>query len=1263
MKMNPPQLPRLVRGVACLLLAATFAWALTLNASATLTHRYSFTNDVTDSVGGANGTLMNNATISGGAVQLSGAVGSGPTCDYVELPPGLISNYTTVTFEMWVDVGQNGIWPELYAFGNQTSGGAGANMVMFCPHSGSAPNDFRMSYAQAAPGYNDEYVVNGVGVLDNLGPMSVTCVYDPPHNSMSLYTNGVLVHFMSPVTTGAKVFSLTNIYNVNSWLGRSLYNGDSSYAGSIDEFRIYNSALGPLQIAVDNAAGPDTVVTNIAVNSIAWNVTTNMTVGSRQDTTVTFNTANYGSFTLPGSTEATYATSDPTLATVTSGGRIFAMAVGTVTVSASYNGQTNNVVLYISNPALAHRYSFTSDVTDSVGGANGTLGGSATISGGAVVLPGGVTSGDPTVSYVDLPNDLVTNLTAVTLETWVTDLGSANWARIWDLGDSAGGEGVSNGGSRYMFLSLPSGNADLLGSIHVSDRAGGDQPLEWVGGRPPVGKEAHVVWASDAAHHTGWLYVNGALVGINTNMTLTPADIGSTVNDWLGRSQYNDPAFNGTIDEFRIWNGALSPLQVAINAAAGPDRVGPADPGALQDVRLTVNAAMVKRALQQSTLFGDFASVTNVNVTTLGATFASSDATVLSVNASGLIYAVGAGTATVTANYNGKTDTKTITVTVPPVTLTHRWSFNETSGTTVADSVGGATGTLQNTATLGGGAVTLDGVTGFVALPGHLIDGDNAVTFETWVTVDPATPNNAAARLFALGSTPGANELGLAPRNGGDSTTAGFYGPPTVTVTRGGHLGIGQEIHVVAVFNPPVGTIDLFLNGSWQNTVTNLNLSLATITNTLSFLGVSLDTNNFSAATFDEFRIYNGALDLAGIRASFAAGPNNVVTNPGVPVSLTLAADPTVVLGSRQVPHVYATFAAVTNVDLTQTDPVSYSSSAPTVVSVSLDGHLQAVGLGSATITATASGKTATATVNVVPKQTMLAHRYSFTSDGSDSVGAQNGTLFGTATISGNAAVLAGDPVNKNSYVELPSGMISSFDSVTLEAWVSLASPLGTWSRVFDFGNQNSAGNGLSYAFLAPHTGTPSTRVVLSDGITGANEAVLDFGAFTLDGYVGQLAVVYDPPNNLQSFYTNGVLAGSASLNGKRLSGVRDLHCWIGRSMYAGDSGLSGSIDEFRIYAGALTVAQIAADNTAGPNTVVLPPPVAAGPQLTISLAGNNVVLSWPTSATGFTLQSSPKVGTGAAWSAAGGSPGVTNGMNQVAVPLSGSAAFYRLMH
>src|SRR5262249_23693740 len=162
---------------------------------------------------------------------------------------------------------------------------------------------------------------------------------------------------------------------------------------------------------------------------------------------------------------------------------------------------------------------------------------------------------DPGAAYVDLPNNLLTNLTTITIEAWVTDKGSANWARVWDLGNSAGGENVSDAGSRYTFLALPSGDGDLVGNIRVNDR-GGHDTVRWGNARrPAVGSEAQIVWATDIAHRTGWLYVNGALVAVNNNVFVTPQDIGPSLNDWLGRSQYGtDPAFTGSINEFRIYN-------------------------------------------------------------------------------------------------------------------------------------------------------------------------------------------------------------------------------------------------------------------------------------------------------------------------------------------------------------------------------------------------------------------------------------------------------------------------------------------------------------------------------------------------------------------------------------------------------------------------------------------------------------------------------------------------------------------------------------
>jgi hypothetical protein len=56
-------------------------------------------------------------------------------------------------------------------------------------------------------------------------------------------------------------------------------------------------------------------------------------------------------------------------------------------------------------------------------------------------------------------------------------------------------------------------------------------------------------------------------------MTLKPSALGNTNRNYLGKSQYNDPAYDGAIDDFAIYNRALSAGEVAVlaggQAAAG----------------------------------------------------------------------------------------------------------------------------------------------------------------------------------------------------------------------------------------------------------------------------------------------------------------------------------------------------------------------------------------------------------------------------------------------------------------------------------------------------------------------------------------------------------------------------------------------------------------------------------------------------------------------------------------------------------------------
>ena len=67
--------------------------------------------------------------------------------------------------------------------------------------------------------------------------------------------------------------------------------------------------------------------------------------------------------------------------------------------------------------------------------------------------------------------------------------------------------------------------------------------------------------------------------------------------------------------------------------------------------------------------------------------------------------------------------------------------------------------------------------------------------------------------------------------------------------------------------------------------------------------------------------------------------------------------------------------------------------------------------------------------------------------------------------------------------------------------------------------------------------------------------------------------------------------------------------------------------------------------------------------QLTITASGTNVILTWPTNAVGFTLQSTTNLFSPAAWVSNSPAPVVIADQNTVTSPITGAQRFYRLIH
>jgi len=64
--------------------------------------------------------------------------------------------------------------------------------------------------------------------------------------------------------------------------------------------------------------------------------------------------------------------------------------------------------------------------------------------------------------------------------------------------------------------------------------------------------------------YTGTLYVDGVSVATNNAMTLRPSSIGNTANNWIGKSAWPDPYLSGLIDDFRVYNRALSASEITM---------------------------------------------------------------------------------------------------------------------------------------------------------------------------------------------------------------------------------------------------------------------------------------------------------------------------------------------------------------------------------------------------------------------------------------------------------------------------------------------------------------------------------------------------------------------------------------------------------------------------------------------------------------------------------------------------------------------------
>lgn len=517
-------------------------WTFTTQADSEAAAGFAFNDDLGNQVATLRG---NGGSLTGGAVVIPGTTtGNQPASAisaYIDLPNGIVSETASVSFEAWATPLSSKNWQRLFDFGRcATTHGTGAATGEIL--------DTAVAPGATAAYDNLSLTFNNGG---NLNSQQLEGQYDgnPPVYTFSTAatTAGTKYHYVLVVednATGCQArwyrngvlqnsnnfaFHLDEMEDVNNWIGRSMYTGDSNAHLSLDELRIYRRVITPGEIAASFTAGPDPTIgppeppVPAPLPSRRW--TFNTPVGDAPAGTVI-------------SDEAT-----GEIATVRGNG-------------ATLNG--TELVL----PATA---------------SNGNQD-AANIS-GYLDLPDGIVSSRPSLTFEAW-------ITPLSSKTWqrIFDFGNssitsgpgADPGEIID-GDTAPGGFVSNDN---LFLSL--NNGGTLGSHRFAAKVagGGETGLNTdLSSVTAVGTRYHfAMTVADGAGTSGssgclvkW-YRNGTLGG-SIDLPYRVANL-RDVNNWIGRSMWAaDTNSHFKLDELRLYDRAISLAEVNSSLAAGPDAV------------------------------------------------------------------------------------------------------------------------------------------------------------------------------------------------------------------------------------------------------------------------------------------------------------------------------------------------------------------------------------------------------------------------------------------------------------------------------------------------------------------------------------------------------------------------------------------------------------------------------------------------------------------------------------------------------------------
>jgi hypothetical protein len=571
---------------------------------------------------------------------------------------------------------------------------------------------------------------------------------------------------------------------------------------------------------------------------------------------------------------------------------------------------TFTAVCTLTNAAtLVHRYSFSGNTDDSVGGNTGILDSDATVDENSLILTGlGVSIDANRMSFTD-PVDIGENFgdTGVSIETWYTDTGTSTWGKLFQFGQNEAGFEIAYTHTR--------GNGEQSGVDRGGAKLFGEQISQ--------NEEHHlVITVSTDGDLNTWVDGEMKLIDVPTTPVADIGFGGGENFEAIGATSWNDPGMNGSVNEFRIWEGELSGAGVAASILAGPDVLPNADdsdgdglPDAWEenwfgdgnleqgadddpDMDELTNAEELAFSAQlnpnkadsdddglndgpevKTYLTNPLNADTDGDTLTDGAEVNTHMTSPLLVDTDMDFFTDGNEIANNT-DPNDPNDPGTLTT----VELAHRYSF--TTGAEVDDAVGGNTGVLTNGAVVEDNQLQLDGAgSGQGATSMRFTDpidfganfGATGLTIETWYT---DSGSGIWAKLFTFGTSQAGQEIAWTNFRGGDDLAPGLDrngAHPIESIPFGSdeRLTEDEEHHLVVSVDPD-GTTNLWIDGEQEIFEIATNEPSNIVTSTES-IGSTAWNDPGHSGSVNEFRIWRGPLGADEVAANFAAGPDVTV--------------------------------------------------------------------------------------------------------------------------------------------------------------------------------------------------------------------------------------------------------------------------------------------------------------------------------------------------------------------------------------------------